>query len=297
MRVRVIAFALVIPAATVAALAQVPQAPPSGPTFDVVSIKRHIPEPSPRGFSSTQNQRPDGGFTMTNVRISTLIYRAYPEATSAGLVGLPGWATSDAYSVSATSPLTKATPDDRVAMMRAMLADRFKLVAHVEKRPHDVYDLVVARSDGKLGPGLTPIEKDCAPLIAAQRAAFDAGASPMPFPDLSAPPPPCTLRSVRGRTDPSDRLEGETTMGPLAEMLWRSSGRYVVDKTGLTGTYRVNMTFDLLASRRPPDVVPAPEAAPTVFTAVREQLGLRLESSRADVDTLIIDRLERPTEN
>jgi uncharacterized protein (TIGR03435 family) len=57
------------------------------------------------------------------------------------------------------------------------------------------------------------------------------------------------------------------------------------------------MTFDLFASRRPSAVVPAPDAAPTVFTAVREQLGLRLESSRADRNTLIIDRLERPTEN
>jgi Protein of unknown function (DUF3738) len=57
----------------------------------------------------------------------------------------------------------------------------------------------------------------------------------MPFPDFSAPPPPCTLRSVRGRTDPSDRLEGEATMETLTEMLWRSSGRFVVDKTGLTG--------------------------------------------------------------
>ena len=66
-------------------------------------------------------------------------------------------------------------------MMRAMLADRFKLVAHVEKRPHDVYDLVLARSDGRLGAGLMPIEKDCAPLIAAQRAAFEAGGPPMPI--------------------------------------------------------------------------------------------------------------------
>ena len=297
MRRGIAATALVIWATASIVIAQAPAPSSSGPRFDVVSIKRHIREPGPQGLSSRQNQRPDGGFTMANIRISNLIYRAYPEAASVEMVGLPGWATSEAFDVSATSALSQATVGDRAAMMRAMLADRFKLVAHVEKRPHDVYDLVLARSDGRLGSGLTPIEKDCAPLIAAQLAAFEAGAAPMPFPDLSAPPPPCTLRSVRGRTDPSDRLEGETTMETLAEMLWRSSGRFVVDKTGLKGTYRVNMTFDLFASRRPPEVVPAPDAAPTVFTAVREQLGLRLESSRADRDTLIIDRLERPSEN
>ena len=273
-------------------------AQPSGPTFDVVSIKRHIPGPGPVVFGGGQN-RPDGGFTMTNVRISNLIYRAYPEAASVAAVGLPGWATSEAFDVSATSALSKATSDDRVAMMRAMLADRFRLVAHVEKRPHDVYDLLLARSDGKLGAGLTPLDKDCAPELAAQRAAFEAGGSPGPraFPDLNAPPPPCTLRSVRGRNDPADRLEGETTITNLVEFLRSPAGRFVVDKTGLTGSYRVNMTFDLIGSRRPPEVAPPPDAAPTVFTAIREQLGLKLESSKAQFDTLIIDRLERPTEN
>ena len=86
-------------------------------------------------------------------------------------------------------------------------------------------------------------------------------------------------------------------MANLAEFLWIPAGRFVVDKTGLTSSYRVRMNFDLLGSRRPPEVTPPPDAAPTVFTAIREQLGLKLESSRAQLDTLIIDRLERPTEN
>jgi uncharacterized protein (TIGR03435 family) len=287
--------ALAIVAASAGVFAQTP----SGPTFDVVSIKRHIPGPGRLAFSSTQNQRTDGGITMTNARISNLIYRAYPEATSTEMVGLPGWAMSERYDVSATSALTQATPSDRIAMMRAMLADRFKLVAHIEKRPHDVYDLMLARSDGKLGAGLTPIDKDCAPEIAAQRAAFEAGGPPGPrtFPVLNAPPPPCTLRSVGSPAGTGDRMEGETTMENLSEMLRMSSGRFVVDKTGLPGSYRVNMLFDLLGSRRPPQVAPPPDAPPNVFTAVREQLGLKLESSKAQRDTLIIDRLERPTEN
>jgi len=83
----------------------------------------------------------------------------------------------------------------------------------------------------------------------------------------------------------------------LAQGLRMSTGRLIVDKTGLRGSYRINMLFDMFASRRGPEVTPAPDAVPTVFTAVRERLGLKLESSKAELDTLIIDRLERPSEN
>ena len=295
MSIRLIAIAVVMTGIT----AVFAQSPPPGPTFDVVSVKKHVAQPGPMGLSSSVNMRPDGGFTMTNIPVPTLIARAHEGFRPADMVGLPDWARSERYDVSATSTLTKATADDRVAMMRAMLADRFKMVMHFEKREQPVYDLTVDRSDGRLGAGLVRIETDCAPQIAAQREAFAAGGPPGPRarPDLDAPPPPCTLRSVRGRTDPSDRLEGETTMANLAEFLWIPAGRFVVDKTGLTGSYRVKMNFDLLGSRRPPEVTPPPDAAPTVFTAIREQLGLKLESSRAQLDTLIIDRLERPTEN
>jgi uncharacterized protein (TIGR03435 family) len=286
--------------AIIAAFAILSAQSPSGPTFDVVSIKKHVREPGPAGLSSNVSQRPDGGLTMTNVPVTTLIARAYAGFRPADYVGLPDWARSEYFDVSATSTLTQVTADDRAAMMRTMLGDRFKFVAHIEKRSQEVYDLLVSRSDGKLGAGLTPIDTDCAPVIAAQREAFLLGSTPPgppQRPDLNAPPPPCTLRSVRGRNDPSDRLEGEATMAALAEFFWMSAGRPVVDKTGLPGSYRVKMNFDLFGSRRGPEVVPPPDAAPTVFTAVREQLGLKLDAARAELDALIIDRLERPTEN
>lgn len=282
--------------ATLATTALFAQAP-SGPTFDVVSIKRHIPEPGPMGLSSRMDQRPDGGFTMTNVLVGNIIARAYPGAMFADIVGLPGWTRTERFDLVATSPLEKATPAERAAMMLAMLADRFQFVAHIEQRPHDVYDLVLARSDRRLGAGLTPIDTDCAPQIAAQRAAFEVGAAPQAIPDLDAPPPPCTIRSVRGRYDPSDRLEGEATMESLSQMLRMAAGRIVVDKTELSGSYRVRMNYDLMGSRRPPATTPPPDAGPTVFDALREQLGLKLESSRTNRDTLVIDRLERPSEN
>jgi uncharacterized protein (TIGR03435 family) len=278
------------------------QSPPRGPTFEVVSIKRNTTSQ----LGSNVNQRPDGGFTMTNIPAGTLIARGYSQAP-ADMVGLPGWAMSERYDVSATSSLSSATQDDRTAMLRAMLADRFKLTAHFEKREQSVFDLLLARSDGRLGSGLTPIETDCDAKIAADRAAAEAALNagtppPRPqIPDFNAPPPPCTLRIVGSRPGGptvGERMEGETTMANLAVALRMATGRLVIDKTGLSGSYRVAMTFDRLASRNGPDVAPRQDAAvPSVFTAIREELGLKLESSRAERDTLVIDRIERPTEN
>ena len=86
-------------------------------------------------------------------------------------------------------------------------------------------------------------------------------------------------------------------MADLAMVLRPWAGRFVVNKTGLSGSYRVTMNFDSTAVRRGPAAVASTDAAPSVFTAVQEQLGLKLESSSAQIETLVIDRLERPTEN
>lgn len=290
------------------------QSSPTGPTFEVVSIKRSVTDRADaRSLGSNVNQRPDGGFTMTNVFVGTLVSRAYPPAGPIDMVGLPGWAMSERYDVSATSSVSNPTPDDRIAMLRALLADRFKLLVHVETREQPVYDLVLARRDGRLGSGLTTLDVDCAAQLAARDAAAetarDAGTPPPrpPFPDLNAPPPPCTLRTVNavlrdrggdGLGRLGDLMEGETTMDNMATALRMATGRLVVNKTGLAGSYRVKMNFDLIGARRGPNVdASTPDAAPSVFTAVQEQLGLKLESASAPRDTLIIDRLERPTEN
>jgi uncharacterized protein (TIGR03435 family) len=178
-----------------------------------------------------------------------------------------------------------------------MLADRFGLVTHYEKREQPVYDLVLARSDGRLGPAIAPSEVDCVARLAAERAAAEAaraaGAPPLPRPNpnFRGPVPPCLVRM----TGPV--MEGDMTMATLAMMLRSAAGRFVVDKTGLAGSYRVRLEFDRMASLRGPDVAPPADAAPSVFTAVQEQLGLKLEPSRAERDALVIDRLERPSEN
>ena len=196
------------PASVVAGLCLLPmsgiaaQAPskPEGPRFDVVSVKRHV-TPAGAGpleqFNSTVRQRPDGGLTMLNVPAGTFVARAYA-AAPLDMLGLPGWAMSERYDLEATASLTNPTPEQRAAMLRAVLVDRFKLVAHLENREQPVYDLVVARNDKRLGPSLQPSEADCVAKAAADRAAVEATGKPVPpLPgvfDRNAPPPPCSMR-------------------------------------------------------------------------------------------------------
>jgi len=174
--------------------------------------------------------------TMSNVRVALLMGRAYPPAVPADMIGLPGWAMSERYDFSATSTLPRATPEQRTAMVRAMLADRFKLAVHFEKREQPVYDLVLARSDGRLGPGLQPGSNvDCEARAAAQRVAAEAAraagvpAAPPPRPDMNGPMPQCGFRILGAR------MEGDVPISSLALMLRPAAGRPVGDKTGLKG--------------------------------------------------------------
>jgi uncharacterized protein (TIGR03435 family) len=308
--------AVVIFCAFAAPRAQTQAAPTASEdvTFDVVSVKPHeaaaAPTPPFRRFGPTVTQRPDGGLTMLNVPTALLISRAYSLTTPADIVGLPGWATTERYDVVATSSLSSATPEQEAAMVRTMLADRFKLSAHYEDRDQPVYDLVVARKDGRLGPAMKPSEADCA-ANATERGARRAGRGggfggigrrgggpPADRADRNLPPPPCSFRMT------GDRMEGDTTMPVLARVLRAPSGRFVIDKTGLTGSYRILLTFDRTSEqggrgrgRGAQSETPTADLAPSIFTAIHEQLGLKLEPAHAVRETLVIDQLERPSEN
>jgi len=271
------------------AVSAMQSAAPTGPQFDVVSIKPNVSGAA----TGPPTFRPDGGFTMISVPIGVLIGRAYPGNVPADMVGLPDWARREYYDVKTTSSLTNATPEDRAAMIRAMLADRCKLAVHFEQREHDAYELVLARKDGKLGSGLTKSDTDCSRPVAA----------PPSRSDLSAPPPPCMLRTVgavlrKQGGELGDLLEGDAPMARLADALRISlPGRQVVDRTGLTGSYRVTLNFNRNATLRPPGATASPDDAPSVFTAIQEQLGLKLQPTRLLRDTLVIDHIERPTPN
>lgn len=292
-----IAFVLFAAAAVLpAAIALHAQAPAAGPTFDVVSVKPNLTQPGVGVAGAMMNQRPDGGLTMTRVPVMLILAMAYQPMSTADMVGLPDWASREFYDVTATSSLATPTMEDRQAMVRAMLADRFRLVAHRERREVPSFDLMLARNDGKLGTGLVKSETDCDAVLAALRKqaeeAVRTGAPPPPPQRFNSnSPPPCFFAGM------PNGVRGEGTIGSLVSMLRSSAGRVVVDKTGLSGSYRVNLTFDLSTMLRGPGAPPPSDDVPSVFTAVREQLGLRLEPSRTERDVLVIDRLERPTAN
>jgi uncharacterized protein (TIGR03435 family) len=204
--------------------------------LEVVSVKTDVSGAGPLSLRS----RPDGGFTATNITLGILLGQAFPQSTQ-DMVGLPDWAAAARFDVNATAPpgIGNATLEQRRGTLQAMLADRFKMVTHYETRDVPAYDLVLARSDGRLGPQLTPTDIDCAARAAAQRAAADATRAagqppptppPPPTASPTGPPPPCTMRSM------GTRFDGHMTMASLAMALRGMAGRVVVDKTGLTGS-------------------------------------------------------------
>lgn len=286
MRTIAVVFILTTLARTIGA-----QAP--GPRFEVVSVKPHAGP----GTSMSMRQQPDGGFTMINMQVRTLITQAY--GPIADIIGLPGWATGTSYDVNAKAALGRPpTQDDRRAMMRALLAERFNLSVHMETREQPAYDLVFARSDRRLGRNATPSEVDCEAKAAAARAAAEAaraaGAPPalpaLPSrPDPNAPPPECSMRTAGGR------ITGEASPAALVPMLRMAVGQPVFDKTGYSGTLKFTLEFDPATSARP-DAAPSSDA-PSIFSALPDQLGFKLEPSRTTVNVVIVDRIERPTEN
>jgi uncharacterized protein (TIGR03435 family) len=173
------------------------------------------------------------------------------------------------------------------AMLRSLLAERYKLKAHTETRPQDVYALTIVRDDGQLGPGLRPAAADCATLTAR---AEQTGARDV-----------CGLGSTGMAQVTGTMTVRGLSIGQLAGFISRDVRRRVVDRTGLTGAFDWTLTWtpqtlarpDLDRSRFPgidPDGV-------TIFTALQEQLGLKLTASKQGVDVLVIDHIDRPTEN
>jgi uncharacterized protein (TIGR03435 family) len=263
------------------------RATPASPklTFDAVSIRRNMTNDIGANIIDRAN-----GFTMLNVPVSALVARAYSPTIPLDMVGLPRWATSDRYDITATSSLANPSAGQRTEMLRSLLADRFKLTAHTERRPEPAYDLVLARADGRLGPGIKPSTVDCEKNLAAS-AAKPAGA-----PDVRAAAGAVAARATCTMAGDGDTVEGDTTIPALADMLVPVAGRSVVDKTGLKGTYHVTLTY-AGGSSIPRPVTPSSPLPPLIFDAVQEQLGMKLQSSTTTRETLVIDHLEKPSEN
>ena len=261
------------------------------PSFEVASVKRN---PSGLGRSMIENVQPSGLWLLTNVPTRALIRTAY-RVQDFQIVGAPDWVQTEHYDVVAKAsgdlrPAGPGAPRAQFLMLRSLLIDRFKLKTHVETRPVDVYSLVVARSDGRLGPRLRPASAECTKELEAARElerAWRAG--------LIAPGPEPKRCNVKvGLSNGLMRITGGRSMSELAAELQQWTELKVVDRTGLRGDYEAELEFDFRATLSAANADPG---KPSVFTAVQEQLGLRLRRSREPVDVLVIDAIEMPSEN
>ncbi len=254
-----------------------------GPQFEVASIKPAAPDA--RGMFIRPS--PGGRVNVTNMTLKELIviaYRVQPYQISGG----PPWFDSAHYDIAAKAEDTPK-PGEVQLMIQALLADRFQLVIRRETRELPVYALVLARKDGKLGPKMTEAkEGGCTPFDPAKP----------PGPPTPGQPKGCGLQFM----SPRSLTAVSVPVGNIIPMLARMLGRTVIDKTGLTGKYDMSAEWapdESMTMMLPPDVPrPASDGSgPSIFTALQEQLGLKLESQKGPVEVLIIERAEKPSEN
>lgn len=239
------------------------QAPPAGAgesaSFEVASVKPN----TSRISNALPPARGNGSYSASNVALKSVIANAY-DVRIFQIEGGPDWLTSERFDIIARG--REGTPDRlRSAMLRALLAERFKLAAHFETREQQVYVLVLARNDGRLGPQLKP----------SPPSASDAK------PGLLTTSVDNGVARIQGSRVPLDNLALV-----LASSVF---SRRVIDRTGLGGVFDLDLRFTPESS---PAVAPE---SPSIFTAVQEQLGLRLQSERGPVPVLVIDSVQRPT--
>jgi uncharacterized protein (TIGR03435 family) len=173
-----------------------------------------------------------------------------------------------------------------MSMLRHLLADRFALKVHYETRQRPIYALVLARSDRALGPQLKANPIDCAAYGAAVQAArAGRGASPPMNPEH----PTCGQRSQPGHV-----VGNGLNMMQLALQITGAAGRPIDDETGL-GPHGFDWELRWTPPVSAPDSVPA--SAASIFTALEEQLGLKLVPKQGPVEVLVVDRFEQPTQN
>ncbi len=272
-------------------LASVVAQSPTGPagagrlTFEVASIKRNV-SGDPNASIRVQ---PGGQIVVTNNSLFNLIRNAHGTQRYQMVPGanLPAWIDSDRWDILAKPPADAPQVEEQMQLrLRSLLEDRFKLVARREMREMPIYELVIARSDGQLGPQLKRSGDECG----AQGRARAAGETPPPMP----PGGFCGTRTGNGTVS----MKG-VPLANFVRNLGGTTGRFVVDKTGLTGPFDLELQW---TPDQPGAGAPGPERGAQVdgvslFAAMQEQLGLKLEAKRAPVEVLVIDSAERPTED
>jgi uncharacterized protein (TIGR03435 family) len=256
--------------------AQTP-APATVATFEAASIRRNV-----SGETRVRFETPPGRLTAVNVPLRFVIRQAYrvPEAR---IVGGPGWIDSARFDIAATA--TGANADAIREMLRTLLKERFGLAVHAESREMPVYVLRLARTDGTLGPNLRRSTTDCTgrgSTIVAGRVQCGIMVSQGP-----------ASGSLRG---------GGATIDTFVRLLGDFLDRPLNDGTALRGSFDLEFQFTAERSATPGAPAPgglptasSPDEVPSVFTALREQLGLKLDAQRGRADVWVIDAVSEPT--
>ena len=264
-------------------------APVKEPAFDVVSIK---PTQS-SAIGGGLRFNPSGRVEWTGTTLRNLIRMGYQRFgfDPREVVGGPAWIDSERFDIIATAERpaqnrSDGFPEQLFAMIQAFVEERFKVRVHNEQREAPIYALVLARGDGKTGAALRQVPDTCAEAIKAIGEKTPRSG-----------PPPCSFGASAGRL-----IGTGVTMTMFGYVLSNFVGRTVVDRTGIAGSCDIELTFDpATAAQAPPGAAPGPTPAddtkPSIFTALQEQLGLKLESTRGPIDVLVIDQAERPTPN
>ena len=252
--------------------AQVPMSSPTAgaklPSYDVVSIK---PDHTDNGRVSIHID--DGNFDALGVSLKTMILGAY-NLKEAQLFGLPKWGDSAHFDIKAKiidpdkKQLQALTPDEFASMQQPILTDRFQLKFHRERKILPVYELVTIKGGPKFKE-ITPVEQKS-----------DAGVNGVRAGGIS----------VHNR----NLVATGVPMSRLTDQLSAQLQRVVVDKTGLAGNYNFQLSWSPDDAGPPSPDVAAP---PDIFTALEEQLGLKLQPGKEVMDTFVIDHVEYPSEN
>jgi bla regulator protein BlaR1 len=260
--------------------------------FEVASVKQGTFTPPSFPLDMSDAFVPTGSRFHANFPLLTYVLFAYkinpaPDQRQAIVAHLPGWVSTDRFTIEAKAESNSPTKDQFRLMMRSLLADRFKLAVHFETQQGSIFALTLAKP-GKLGPKLRP-HGDGPPC--------DASAGTDVFPAM------CDAYAMETTPDRMHVRNGSrnTTMALFAANLPGISGLSipVVDQTGLSGRY----DFAIEWSPQPSDpfatilaLQPDPEGL-TYLDAMRDQLGLKLESAKGPIQVLVIDHVERPSEN
>ncbi|HUK30008.1 MAG TPA: TIGR03435 family protein [Candidatus Acidoferrum sp.] len=292
--------------------------PPLPPVYEyeVASFRPFKPGSEGPGVMRFGMSMAPDSFSASGYTMQALITMAYG-IRDFQLSGAPSWLNSERYDVDAkmdgsvADALQRLSPDDRNAMrqkmLQALLADRLKLTIHRDTKEGQIYNLVI----GKNGPKLkeATAEESAATPPTGPRGGGGGGAGTRGGGGgaglTRGGPGMMTMSTGRGGTQ-SLSMQA-VPISNLIDMLARNVGRPVVDKTGLTGKYDIKLewTRDDLQVQTPPggapSGAPAPpppdSSGPTLFAAIQDQLGLKLESGKGPIENIVIDHVEKPSEN